>query len=89
MKIEDLREKKHNLEFCDLTEGDVFKRVVPYGADWTFMKISKVTKVDEDSDSEIDDYNAVCLDDGDLVWFDWNEAVVKVGAKVVIENNEE
>lgn len=85
MKVEDLRAKKHDLEFCDLAEGSVFKKAVPYGEDWTFMKISKVTKVDEDSDSEIDDYNAVCLDDGDLCWFDWDEVVVKVGAKVVIE----
>lgn len=85
MKVEDLREKKHDLEFCDLAIGAVFKKAVPYDEDWTFMKISKVTEFDENDDCKTDDYNAVCLDDGDLCWFDWDESVVKVGAKVVIE----
>lgn len=85
MKIEDLREKKHDLEFSDLAIGAVFKKAVPYGEDWTFMKISIVAEVDEDDDYIKDRYNTVCLDDGDLVWFDWSEAVVKVEAKLVIE----
>ena len=84
MKIEDLREKKHDLEFSDLAIGAVFKKAVPYGEDWTFMKISNVVKFDDDGCKE-DDYNVVCLDDGDLCWFEWDEAVVKVEAKVVIE----
>lgn len=78
MKIEDLREKKHDLEFSDLAVGDVFKKAVPYDEDWTFMKISNVANVK-------DRYNVVCLDDGDLCWFDRDEVVVKVQAKVVIE----
>lgn len=85
MKIEDLREKKHDLEFSDLAIGAVFKKAVPYyGEDWTFMKISKVVKFSDDGCRE-DDYNVICLDDGDLCWFDWDEVVVKVEAKVVIE----
>ena len=84
MKIEDLREKKHDLEFSDLAVGDVFKKAVPYGEDWTFLKISNVVRFDDDGCKE-DDYNVVCLDDGDLCWFEWDEAVVKVEAKLVIE----
>jgi hypothetical protein len=84
MKIEDLREKKHDLEFSDLAIGAVFKKAVPYGENWTFMKISEVVKFDDNGSGE-DNYNTVCLDDGDLVWFDWDEAVIKVEAKVVIE----
>ena len=84
MKVEDLRTKKHDLEFCDLAVGSVFKKAVPYGEDWTFMKISEVTKFGDDGCKE-DDYNVICLDDGDLCWFDWDEVVVKVEAKVVIE----
>lgn len=85
MKIEDLREKKHDLEFSDLAIGAVFKKAVPYGEDWTFMKISNVAEVYEDNDYVKDRYNAVCLDDGDLCWFDWDESIVKVEAKLVIE----
>jgi hypothetical protein len=85
MKIEDLREKKHDLEFSDLAVGSVFKKAVPYGEDWTFMKISEVAEFDENDDRKTDTYNAVCLDDGDLCWFRWNEAVVKVQAKLIIE----
>ena len=85
MKVEDLRTKKHDLEFCDLAEGDVFKKAVPYGDDWTFMKILNVAEVDENDDCTKEEYNAVCLDDGDLCWFDWDEVVVKVEAKLVIE----
>lgn len=85
MKVEDLREKKHDLEFSDLAIGVVFKKAVPYGEDWTFMKISNVTILDEDNNYIENRYNAMCLDDGDLCWFDWDEAVVKVQAKVVIE----
>lgn len=85
MKIEDLREKKRNIEFYELAVGDVFKKVVSDGEDWTFMKISKVTLVDEDSGFEINEYNAVCLDDGDLCWFDRDEDIIKVEAKLVIE----
>ena len=85
MKIEDLREKKHDLELCDLAIGSVFKKAVPYGEDWTFMKISNVAEVDEGDDCIKDRYNVICLDDGDLCWLDWDEIVVKVEAKVVIE----
>lgn len=85
MKIEDLREKKHDLEFSDLAIGVVFKKAVPYGEDWTFMKISSVAEADEDEVCVNNRYNAVCLDDGDLCWFDFDEVVVKVKAKVVIE----
>jgi hypothetical protein len=88
MKVEDLRTKKHDLEFSDLAVGSVFKKAVPYGEDWTFMKISNVSESGDD-DCEKEEYNAVCLDDGDLCWFDWDEEVIKVEAKVVIENNEE
>lgn len=84
MKIEDLRTKKHDLEFSDLAVGSVFKKAEPYGEDWTFMKISNVVKFDDYGCKE-NDYNAVCLDDGDLCWFDFDEVVVKVEAKVVIE----
>jgi hypothetical protein len=84
MKVEDLREKKHDLEFSDLAIGSVFKKAVPYGEDWTFMKISTVTEFDDDG-CKIDDYNAVCLDDGDFCWFEWDEGVIKVEAKLVIE----
>lgn len=85
MKIEDLRVKKHDLEFCDLAIGAVFKKAVPYGEDWTFLKISNVAEVDEDDNHVKDRYNVVCLDDGDLCWFDWDEVVVKVEAKLIIE----
>jgi hypothetical protein len=85
MRIEDLREKKHDLEFSDLAIGTVFKKAVPYGEDWTFMKISIVVEIDGDDKCEKDRYNVVCLDDGDLCWFDWDEAVVKVEAKLIIE----
>jgi hypothetical protein len=81
MKIEDLREKKSDFTFHDLAVGDVFKKVNPDDKDWTFMKIPVVI---EDREYEYDD-NAVCLEDGDLIWFDWDEVVVKVEAKVVIE----
>lgn len=84
MKVEDLREKKHDLEFSDLAIGAVFKKAVPYGEDWTFMKISSVAEVDDDDCVE-ERYNTVCLNDGDLCWFDWDEVVVKVEAKVIIE----
>ena len=82
MKVEDLRETKHELEFSDLAVGDVFKKVAPDDRDWTFMKIPNV--VENTNDFEYDD-NAVCLEDGDLCWLDWDEVVVKVEAKVVIE----
>ena len=49
------------------------------------MKISNVAEVDEDTDCVEDRYNTVCLDDGDLCWFDFDEFVTKVEAKVVIE----
>jgi hypothetical protein len=85
MKIEDLREKKNDLTFSDLAIGDVFKKAVPYGEDWTFMKISIAVEVDGDDKCEKDSYNTVCLDDGDLCWFEWDESVIKVEAKLVIE----
>ena len=53
-------------------------------SDWTFMKISEVVKFDDYGCKE-NNYNVICLDDGDLCWFDWDEVVVKVEAKVVIE----
>lgn len=88
MKVEDLREKKHDLEFSDLAVGDVFKRTKPY-VSWTFMKIPTVAETNEVDDCEKEEYNTVCLDDGDLVWFEWDDEVIKVEAKVVLMKNEE
>ena len=86
MKVEDSREKKNGLEFSDLAMGDVFKKAVFDGTDSTFMKIPNVVEASKNDDCEYEyDDNAVCLEDGDLVWFDWDEVVVKVEAKLVIE----
>jgi hypothetical protein len=85
MKIEDLRKKEPDFEFNDLIVGDVFKKEISYGSNWTFMKILRVVEPDRDDGGEEERYNAVCLDDGDLCWFEWNDKVVKVEAKVVIE----
>lgn len=84
MKVEDLREKEHHLEFSDLTVGDVFKRTKPC-VSWTFMKIPTVAETNEVDGCEKEEYNTVCLDDGDVCWFEWDEGVTKVNAKVVIE----
>jgi hypothetical protein len=84
MKIEDLRKKEDILKFCFLNTGDVF-RVEPYGTEsQTFMKIPRVRLNSYIDDCKEDNYNAVCLNDGILSWFDWNEDIIKVEAKVVI-----
>lgn len=82
MKIEDLREKKNELTFDDLTVGEVFKKAVHDDTDWTYMKIPEV--VEDSSDNEFYD-NAICLEDGCLCWFEQDDKVVKVKAKLVIE----
>ena len=86
MKVEDLREKKNELEFSDLAMGDVFKQVDPDGKDWTFMKIPNVVEASKKEDREYEyDDNAVCLEDGELVWFDFDTKVIRIEAKLVIE----
>ena len=86
MKVEDLREKEHTLEFSDLAVGDVFKKAVFDGTDSTYMKIPNVVEASKKDDYEYEyDDNAVCFEDGDLVWIDWDERVIKVEVKLVIE----
>lgn len=85
MKIEDLREKENELTFSDLAVGNVFKYAEPDGKDWTFMKIPAVIEASENDERMQFDDNAVCLEDGELIWIDYDVKVIKVKAKVVIE----
>jgi hypothetical protein len=85
MKIEDLREKENEPTFSALAVGAVFKYAEPDGKDWTFMKIPDVIEASENDERMQFDDNAVCLEDGCLCWFDWDERVIKVEAKLVIE----
>ena len=72
MKIED-RKNLDAVKFADIKDGEVLTNAIHY-----YLKINR-----EMWDNE--EFNAVRLDNGDLIHFYDSETVLKVNARVVIE----